>query len=141
MSANFGFLSSPYANINLISDNLRDRYRDGFPVVKELVQNADDAGATHLDIGWTHGLPKASHPLLQGPTLFIINDGPFRDEDAFAMRQLGLSDRANETATIGKFGLGLKSIFHLCEAFFSRTANPTQDGKGGLRSWASSAAR
>jgi len=118
VSENFGFLSSPYANINLIRDNLRDRYRDGFPVVKELVQNADDAGASHLDIGWTHGLPKASHPLLQGPALFIINDGPFRDKDAFAIRQLGLSDRANEKATIGKFGLGLKSIFHLCEAFF-----------------------
>lgn len=74
VSENFSFLSSPYANINLIRDNLRDRYRDGFPVVKELVRNADDAGATHLDIGWTHGLPKASHPLLQGPALFIINE-------------------------------------------------------------------
>ena len=29
--------------VNLIADNLRDRYDNGFPILKELVQNADDA--------------------------------------------------------------------------------------------------
>jgi len=31
--------------VNLIADNLRDRYESGFPILKELVQNADDAKA------------------------------------------------------------------------------------------------
>ena len=30
-------------HINLIADNLRDRYKSGFPILKELIQNADDA--------------------------------------------------------------------------------------------------
>ena len=29
--------------VNLIADNLRDRYDNGFPILKELIQNADDA--------------------------------------------------------------------------------------------------
>lgn len=32
------------ADIGLITDNLRDRYKTGFPILKEIVQNADDAG-------------------------------------------------------------------------------------------------
>lgn len=34
---------------------LQDRYTwdgDGFSILKELVQNANDAGATRLDLGW-----------------------------------------------------------------------------------------
>ena len=34
--------------VNLIADNLRDRYKSGFPILKELVQNADDAQATRI---------------------------------------------------------------------------------------------
>jgi len=41
-----GFRHDPLAVVNLIADNLRDRYSSGFPVFKELIQNADDAGAT-----------------------------------------------------------------------------------------------
>ena len=39
-----GYLHDPLADINLIADNLRDRYKSGFPVLKEIIQNADDAG-------------------------------------------------------------------------------------------------
>jgi len=37
--------------INLISDNLRDRYRTGFSILKELVQNADDAEVRNAIFG------------------------------------------------------------------------------------------
>lgn len=86
--------------------------------MKELIQNANDAGASQLDIGWVAGLPTAPHPLLRGPALFVLNNGTFELKHARAIRLLGLSNRAGEKATIGKFGLGLKSVFHLCEAFF-----------------------
>ena len=39
-----GVKHDPIADIGLISDNLRDRYKTGFPILKEIVQNADDAG-------------------------------------------------------------------------------------------------
>ena len=29
--------------INMITDNLRDRYKSGFPVLKEIIQNVDYA--------------------------------------------------------------------------------------------------
>lgn len=40
-----GFSQDPLQFIRLIADNLRDRYESGFPVLKEIIQNADDAGS------------------------------------------------------------------------------------------------
>lgn len=36
---------------NLIANNLQDRYKSGFPILKELIQNADDAKARRLVFG------------------------------------------------------------------------------------------
>jgi len=116
--ANKGFIQDPLATINLLRDTLRDRYQSGFPIVKELVQNADDAEAKLLKLTRTNGLAHASHPLLRGPALVIINDGPASDDDLIAIRHMGINYKAEKSASVGKFGLGLKSIFHLCEAFF-----------------------
>ncbi len=107
----------PTEIVNQIRQNLHDRYKKGFPVIKELVQNADDAGATCLHIGWTIGLSQTKHPLLQGPALFAANNGAFTEVNAVAINSIGLSRKEGESS-IGKFGLGLKSVFHLCEAFF-----------------------
>ena len=122
MQRDKGFWHSPIAYISQIRNLLQDSYLKGFPIVKELVQNADDAEASRMDIGWTRGVPLADHPLLEGPALFFINNGNFAREDARAIRQMGLSSKA-EDPSIGKFGLGLKSIFHLCEAFFYLSSN------------------
>lgn len=49
-----GYIHDPLQIINLISDNLRDRYKDGFSVIKEIIQNADDSGSSgdkpHLEM-------------------------------------------------------------------------------------------
>jgi len=52
--------------VDQIATNLRDRYWNGFPVLKELVRNADDAGAKALALGFRagHG-PSANHMLLK----------------------------------------------------------------------------
>src|SRR3954469_24538288 len=113
-----GFEEDPRAHINLIRDNLSDRYKLGFPILRELIQNADDAHATRIDIGWVPGFRGADHPLLRGPSIFAANDGAFTEEDERAIRRLGLSAKPSQQSLIGKFGLGLKSVFHLCEAFF-----------------------
>lgn len=117
MANNKGFIQSPITNINQIKQLLQDRYRKGFPILKELIQNADDAAANQLDFGWTPGIPDADHPLLRGPGLFFLNDGLFQPKDAKAIRHISLSSKVDEQS-IGKFGLGLKSIFHLSEAYF-----------------------
>ncbi|HED12294.1 MAG TPA: hypothetical protein ENI62_01315 [Gammaproteobacteria bacterium] len=113
-----GFIHDPLGIVNLIADNLRDRYQTGFPVIKELIQNTDDAPASEFHYGLSSGLPGASHPLLQGPGLFLINNGEFKPSDARGIRSFGQNSKAAEQASIGKFGLGMKSVFHFCEAFF-----------------------
>lgn len=58
--------------VNLIADNLRERYDNGFPILKELIQNADDAKARTFLFARHAGFPDAVHPLLKGcllPTL------------------------------------------------------------------------
>lgn len=111
-------LVAPETVINIIRENLNDRYRRGFPIVKELIQNADDAQASSIDLGVSPGLPGASHPLLQGPALFVLNDGSFTSDNARAIRSIATSSKPADETAIGKFGLGLKSVFHFAEAFF-----------------------
>ena len=119
--------------INLIGTNLIDRYPPR-SILKEMLQNADDADAKSVVVGWTPGLGgSASHQLLQGPALFVINDGKFTAEDAHAICRFGQNYKYGEKAVIGKFGLGLKSVFHLCEAFFYlSSAAPGQADDDGL---------
>jgi hypothetical protein len=44
-----GFIYDPLQTINLIADNVRDRYRDETAVPKEIAQNADDAQVSRPD--------------------------------------------------------------------------------------------
>jgi len=46
-----------------LRDNLHNRYRDEFCILKELVQNANDAGARRMAIGWARQFPSSGHPL------------------------------------------------------------------------------
>lgn len=129
MNQDFGLSVDARGLIQQLKNNLVDRYpRDS--ILKELLQNADDARANWLELGWSAGFAGAGHPLLRGPGLFAVNDGPFRPEDAQAIRSFGLNHKAADRSTIGKFGLGLKSVFHLCEAFFF--ASSSAPGGGGI---------
>lgn len=119
------------ADVNLIRQLLADRYRLGFAIVKELLQNADDAGATTVWIGRSDGLPQASHPLLRGPAVFAINDGPVKPSDLDAICAFGLTNKAEDTNKVGRFGLGLKSIFNLCEVFFYVASKDPKEQPGG----------
>ncbi len=122
--------------VNQIAINLRDRYRSGFPILKELVQNADDAGATSLAFGFHagHGVA-ANHMLLKGPALWVLNDGRFKESDRRAIRSFGLNAKAGDSGAIGKFGLGMKSVFHLCESFFYLASHQGKLSQDFLNPW------
>lgn len=113
------------AHIQQIRNDLRERYKGGFPILKELLQNADDAGAgtlgasaSEMVLFLTPGIPNSRHVLLQTPGLCLLNDGDFTAGDAISISSYGSSHRGNQSATVGRFGLGLKSVFHWAEAFF-----------------------
>lgn len=113
-----GLRHTAFDTIEDLRRNLRDRYKDCHSVLKELIQNADDAGATELHIVHLQSLPNAEHPLLQGPLLAILNNASFSFLDSYSIHLAGTGSKGHEDGKIGKFGLGLKSVFHLCEAFF-----------------------
>ena len=114
-----GYSNPPGALINEIRNLLSNRYKEGFPILKEIIQNANDGGATRLDFGVISSLNlSVNHPLLAYPALFFINNGGFTRDDQRAIICFGIDANARDNSKIGKFGLGQKSIFHLCEAFF-----------------------
>ena len=132
-------LRQPFsAHIEQIRNDLRERYKGGFPILKELLQNADDAGggvqganASEVVFLLTCGIPKAQHVLLRTPGLCLLNDGDFTATDADSISSYGSSIRGGQAATVGRFGLGLKSVFHWAEAFFYfSSANFTQQDNG-----------
>ena len=104
--------------VNILRDNLHDRYDSGFPVLKELIQNANDAGASELYISKSDGLSSATHPLLQKPALLVFNDGEVNDDDLKGIISVAQGGKTGKPGVIGKFGLGMKSIFHFCDMFF-----------------------
>ena len=121
--------------VNLITDNLRDRYDNGFPIIKELIQNADDSGANRFVFGLHKGLSNTDHPLLKGPGLWFFNNGRFKGTDRQALRSFGINSKAGDDSVIGKFGLGMKSVFHLCEALFYVASEEEKIFREGLTPW------
>lgn len=92
-------------------------YGDGFTVFRELLQNADDARSTRVALQSLNGWPEADNPLLNGPGLLLINDGEFDARSAEGMQTFGGSMKASDQEAVGRFGLGQKSVFHICDAF------------------------
>lgn len=128
---NYGATHSARGDINTIRNNLLEgqQQQTGLMfILKEIVQNADDCKATRLSICRSKGLPQATHPLLQGPAIIAVNDGPFSRRDAKGIRAIGLSTKETDSSAVGKFGQGLKTVFLLCEAFFYLSGSNREDG-------------
>ena len=106
--------SSPVQELRRI---LRDQYSIA-SILSEIVQNADDAGAERIHFAMLNSWPPHVHALLDGPTLLILNDGVFRAVDKDGIARLDEGAKGGEAGSIGKYGLGMKSLFHLCEGIF-----------------------
>jgi hypothetical protein len=109
----------------------------GGAVIKELIQNADDAGATELVVALDERKGERVPPECQAygplfePALLIRNDAPFRlpeevevgDKDDFAAicEVAGGHKRLDPTAA-GRFGIGFNSVYFLSDTpvLFSR---------------------
>lgn len=58
----------------------------------------------------------AVNPLLAGPGLLVVNDGRYSAQDEQSILQNSASSKTEETGSAGRFGLGQKAVFHLCDA-------------------------
>ena len=110
----------PIDVIRQFQNLLREGYRSGFPILKELLQNADDAGAGRLLLFAHPGLPGSVNPLLQAPALLVANDGAVLGEHFDAMLNASGGSKGGDANTVGRFGLGQKAVYHLCDAFIAR---------------------
>ena len=109
---------------------LLEDYTDGFAVPKELVQNADDAGATEVRFLYDERTHEDAMTCLidegmkhcQGPALWVYNDAEFRDEDFTNITKLNGATKESEAEKIGKFGLGFNAVYNLTDVpmFVSR---------------------
>ncbi|MBN1971383.1 MAG: AAA family ATPase [Candidatus Delongbacteria bacterium] len=104
---------------NIIEEQYKENIEKDFGMIilKELIQNANDAYANSLFFGYHSGLKSSKNPLFQNAGLFFINDGEFKKSDLISINKMWDNEKGNNPNQIGKFGLGLKSIFHWCEAF------------------------
>ena len=103
--------------------NILGEYPGDETVLKELIQNADDAGATSVRfvMDW-RDLRNTKKPLLdeemrkwQGPALLAFNDAQFSPEDFDNIMKLGGATKKDDEAKIGRFGLGFSSVYHLTD--------------------------
>ena len=101
---------------------LRD-YTDGFAVPKELIQNADDAGATEVKFLYDERTNQDAITCLldqgmkdwHGPALWVYNDATFKDEDFVNITKLNEATKEHDTAKIGRFGLGFNAVYILTD--------------------------
>ncbi len=112
-----GVRHTPEADIESIRDLLRG-YGSSRSILKELIQNAEDSGASRMEMLYLPGDPASPHSLLRGPGLLVANNGTFTQENRDAITQINLGTKGTEERAIGRFGKGLKSVFAWCEAFF-----------------------
>lgn len=75
-------------------------YSDRSHFIFELLQNAEDAGATRISFA------------LFPDRLEVRHDGrPFNEEDVRAICSIGEGTKADDLTKIGKFGIGFKSVY------------------------------
>ena len=83
-----------------IRDLVSGIYPDKAHFIYELLQNAEDAEAS-----------EASFRLNNKKLIFLHNGRPFNDEDIEGICTIGSSPKKDDQSTIGKFGVGFKSVF------------------------------
>ncbi len=143
-SPNSRIVRSAIDEVKAIQTLLADSYKDlgdGRTLLRELVQNADDAAAERLVFSVVEtGLPDAQNSLLRGPALLVANSGPFPARDRNALHQALGGSKAEDADKVGRFGIGLKSVFHICEAIVYVGADEDTIRPGALNPWAGTGA-
>ncbi|ESO88088.1 hypothetical protein LOTGIDRAFT_165825 [Lottia gigantea] len=105
---------------------LLEQYSDG-QIIKELIQNAEDGGATEVKFLYTGKKQEEikyskktwkETPIkiaMQAPALCVYNNGIFTDKDWKGIAAIQCSQKEKEPLKVGRFGLGFKSVFHLTD--------------------------
>ena len=104
MAADYGMIREEniarYGWDTAVLDLLGHLYSDRTHFIFELIQNAEDAGATELSF------------TLHRDRLEVRHDGrPFTEADVRGVCGVGKSSKAGDLTSIGRFGIGFKSVY------------------------------
>ena len=120
----------PHEPLVLRLKNILRDYKDGLTIIKELLQNADDAGATEVNLCYDTRQHSVNPKTLlysgmsecNGPALVVHNDATFTDEDFQNITKLAAATKREKPLKIGKFGVGFCSVYHITDipCFVSR---------------------
>ncbi|KAM9346854.1 sacsin [Symphorus nematophorus] len=117
----FAFQFEQQEQLTVRIKNIISAYPSKKDILKELIQNADDAEATEIHFVWDkrqHGKEKTfgeNWNNLQGPALCVFNNKVFSDADLAGIQQLGEGGKHNSPGKIGKYGVGFNSVYHLTD--------------------------
>ena len=120
--------TGPYEPITTRIKNILKEYKEGVGIFKELIQNADDAGASTVKflVDWRQGktdsLFSPDMAPSQGPALWAYNNAVFTDKDLENINKLAGGTKIEDLSKIGRFGLGFNAVYHLTDvpSFISR---------------------
>lgn len=120
MSSSFGVDFGQKVDLTASIRNILRNYPEGTAILKELIQNADDANATSVTFildHRSHGINTVADPALigfQGPSLLVHNNAIFTEEDFSSIQRIGdsLKKTENSQAKIGRFGIGFNAVYH-----------------------------
>ena len=123
-------IGQPFGQHEELTDRLKNiltAYPDDEGILKELLQNADDAKANEIHFVFdprTHGskhIFSANWKDLQGPAICVYNDKPFSKEDIEGIQKLGIGSKVDDPIKTGQYGIGFNAVYHLtdCPYFIS----------------------
>ena len=113
----------PFGQKELLTSRIR-RILDGYSsesILKELVQNADDAGATEMHFVLDERLHQSQKlfsegwKAMQGPSLIVYNNKPFTQEDLNGIHDLGSGSKSSDPRKTGQYGVGFNCVYHLTD--------------------------
>merc|ERR1719239_1583539 len=103
-----------------------EKYPDGGQILKEKLQNAEDAGASEVRFvldPHSYSRERIMAPItgkndlarMQDGSLFVYNDAEFTKEDWGGIRSAGFSQKKEKVDKVGRFGSGFSSVYHLTD--------------------------
>ena len=90
-------------------------------ILLELIQNADDAGASSLTFAidsstyGKHSLFSESMSSWQGPALLVHNNAKFTDEDFHNLAAVGGAHKLDSAVKTGRFGIGFCGVYKITD--------------------------
>ncbi|XP_061072913.1 sacsin isoform X2 [Conger conger] len=114
----FGQTTPPL--VEFLKDILR-RYPEGGQILKELIQNAEDAGATAVKFMYDEteygqeSLWANDMAQYQGAALYVYNNAVFSTEDWNGIQEIARSRKRDDPLKVGRFGIGFNSVYHITD--------------------------